>query len=148
MGELKAGQESETILASIDHLFKKTKSSPKKLTKIMALTGPGGFTSLRIGLSVANQFAHQLKLPIIGLRSEEWFKSRTDEKNFIYLQSLNRDEIYAVGFGKWQKKINKGVATLPFIRNRIEGSTAKYLGFILAEHHKTLARWAKSTIEY
>ena len=88
---------SETILTSIDGVLKAAKATPADLTGVMAIIGPGSFTGLRIGISVANQFAHQLSIPILGLRTDEWWKYRTDERTFIYLQTMNRNEIYVSG---------------------------------------------------
>ncbi|MBI5411855.1 tRNA (adenosine(37)-N6)-threonylcarbamoyltransferase complex dimerization subunit type 1 TsaB [Candidatus Peregrinibacteria bacterium] len=97
---LPAGRESETILSVIADLLKKAGVKPSDLTGVAAITGPGGFTSLRIGLTVANTFAHEFKIPIVGFHGDEWFAARTDETDFLYLQSMNREEIYTKGFGK------------------------------------------------
>jgi len=61
---------SEGIVTTIDKALKKAKISLADLQGIFVIKGPGSFTGLRVGLSVANQFAHQLKLPIVGLRTE------------------------------------------------------------------------------
>lgn len=96
---LMAQQESETILVCIDRLFEQAAVRPDSVSGVFALTGPGGFTSLRIGLSIANAFAHELKIPIRGLRTDQWGAFRTDQDWFYYLQSMNQDEIYAIGKG-------------------------------------------------
>lgn len=44
------------------------------LTGIVAFRGPGSYTSLRIGLTVANTLADGLKIPIIGAETDDWQK--------------------------------------------------------------------------
>ena len=90
---------SEKILETIDLILRRAQLEPRELKHIFVITGPGSFTSLRVGLTVANQFAHQLGIHITGIRSDEFFAARTDEKDFLYLQSMNQVEVYARGYG-------------------------------------------------
>lgn len=88
---------SEDILKKIDGLIKKANIKLTDLNGVFVIKGPGSFTGLRVGIAVANQFAHQLKTSIIGLRTDEWWSNRTDEKDFVYLQTMNKAEVYADG---------------------------------------------------
>ena len=45
------------------------------LTGIVAYQGPGSFTGLRIGLSVANALAYGLSIPIVGATGDDWLKT-------------------------------------------------------------------------
>lgn len=85
---------SEGIIETIDKALKKAKITLADLKGIFAIKGPGSFTGLRVGLSVANQFAHQLKLPIIGICTDQWWLARTNEPTPTYLQSMNKAEAY------------------------------------------------------
>lgn len=91
---------SEGIIPTIDEALKKSSASLSDLKGVFAIKGPGSFTGLRVGLSVANQFAHQLKIPIIGLTTDQWWLARTDETNITYLQSMNKAEVYLSQSGK------------------------------------------------
>jgi len=43
-----------------------------KIQGIVAYQGPGSFTGLRIGLSVANAIAYSLDIPIVGSTGDNW----------------------------------------------------------------------------
>ena len=42
------------------------------LTSVVVFRGPGSYTSLRIGLTVANTMADALQIPIVGATGEQW----------------------------------------------------------------------------
>jgi len=85
---------SEGIIDTIDKALKKANVALANITGVFVIKGPGSFTGLRVGLSVANQFAHQIKIPIIGLRIDEWWLQRTDQTDATYLQTMNKAEVY------------------------------------------------------
>lgn len=43
-----------------------------ELEGVIAFVGPGSFTGLRIGISVANALAYAKSLPIVGENGEDW----------------------------------------------------------------------------
>ena len=45
------------------------------LTGILIFSGPGSFTSLRIGHTVANALAQSLDLPIVGAQDDDWLSA-------------------------------------------------------------------------
>lgn len=115
---------AESILKTIDQALRKARVKPTDLTGVLVICGPGSFTSLRVALAVANQFAHQLKIPIVGLRTDEWWMHRTQERPVVYLQSMNRAEVYLGGRGIVSIKALKGPAC--------------YLGQLSDEHKMAL----------
>lgn len=127
---------SETLLATIDQLLKDSNVKLSDLKGVMVIKGPGSFTGLRVGIAVANQFAHQLNIPIIGLRSEEWYYSRTDEKDFLYLQSMNRDQVYVIGFGSFE---NWSDSTIVSIGDLEELAKGRWLGQLTPDHQSKIS---------
>lgn len=101
---------SAGIIPTIDKAMKKVKAELADLKGVFVIKGPGSFTGLRVGLSVANQFAHQLKIPITGLRTDEWWQYRTSQSDITYLQTMNREEVFVSKNGKTAIKPLKKVA--------------------------------------
>lgn len=66
-------QLAETIHLEMRNLLSRHESDLQSLTGIVGFLGPGSFTGLRIGLSVANALAIGLVLPIAGADGEDWF---------------------------------------------------------------------------
>ena len=60
---------SDTILIKIDEIVKKDLS---QLSGIVVFKGPGSFTGLRIGMTVANSLAYSLGIPIVATGGEDW----------------------------------------------------------------------------
>jgi tRNA threonylcarbamoyladenosine biosynthesis protein TsaB len=63
-----------TLLAHIDALLRLHDVTMTKLSGIVVYAGPGSFTGLRIGVTVANTLAYSLQLPISAQTSDDWFK--------------------------------------------------------------------------
>jgi L-threonylcarbamoyladenylate synthase len=57
-------QKSQVVLPMIQDLLKKHKLTLKDLTSININQGPGSFTGLRVGLSIANALSKFLNIPI------------------------------------------------------------------------------------
>jgi len=44
----------------------------KKLTGIVVFKGPGSFTGLRIGITIANALAYSLDIPVAAAQGDDW----------------------------------------------------------------------------
>ena len=62
--------KAQAVLPSIDKLLKKCKISLSDINEIKVNTGPGSFTGIRVGLSVANALAYSLGIPVNGKKQE------------------------------------------------------------------------------
>jgi tRNA threonylcarbamoyladenosine biosynthesis protein TsaB len=60
-------QLAETIHNKIQALLESKSKKLKDIQGIVVYIGPGSFTGLRIGISVANALAYSLAAPIIGI---------------------------------------------------------------------------------
>ncbi|MDO4902326.1 MAG: tRNA (adenosine(37)-N6)-threonylcarbamoyltransferase complex dimerization subunit type 1 TsaB [bacterium] len=67
-------QMSEQILAEISNFLTQNNLTWRDLTAIGTFAGPGSFTGLRIGVTVANTLADALKIPIVGVSNSDFSK--------------------------------------------------------------------------
>lgn len=67
-------QLAETIQHKIEDLLKEHGKDLKQLNGVVVYQGPGSFTGLRIGLSVANALAYSLEIPIVAETGDSWIK--------------------------------------------------------------------------
>ncbi|OGB74198.1 tRNA (adenosine(37)-N6)-threonylcarbamoyltransferase complex dimerization subunit type 1 TsaB [candidate division Kazan bacterium RBG_13_50_9] len=58
--------QSQELLPKIDRLLKKHRVMPEQLKWVAANLGPGSFTGLRVGISLANAFGYGLNIPVVG----------------------------------------------------------------------------------
>jgi tRNA threonylcarbamoyladenosine biosynthesis protein TsaB len=58
-------------MPAIEALMKDCGISPQQLTKIVVAKGPGSYTGVRIGVTIAKTLAWTLKIPIVGVSSLE-----------------------------------------------------------------------------
>jgi tRNA threonylcarbamoyladenosine biosynthesis protein TsaB len=65
-------QLAETIHLKIKELMESQGHALNDLGGIVVFKGPGSFTGLRIGISVANALAYSLGIPVIGANSDDW----------------------------------------------------------------------------
>ena len=74
---------SERLLPSIKRLLDENKINIKELNKIFISVGPGSFTGIRIGVTVAKTIAWSLKIDIIPISSLEIIASTNTDSNYI-----------------------------------------------------------------
>jgi tRNA threonylcarbamoyladenosine biosynthesis protein TsaB len=55
------------VLADAEELFEQAGAGPRELSRLVAGTGPGSFTGMRIGLAAARALAYALELPLAGV---------------------------------------------------------------------------------
>lgn len=70
---------SDDLLRRIVSLVEQKKLKLNDLSGIVIFSGPGSFTSLRIGHSVANALADGLSIPIVGTVGEDWIQDGITE---------------------------------------------------------------------
>jgi len=59
------------LMPAIQHLLQKNKTQIRDLRGIALALGPGGFSALRVGMSVAKGLALAMELPLVGVSSLE-----------------------------------------------------------------------------
>ena len=62
---------SVRVMPAIESLLRDCDTSPKELTKIVVAQGPGSYTGVRIGVTIAKTLAWTLKIPLSAVSSLE-----------------------------------------------------------------------------
>lgn len=69
---------AETIHHKLQALLQDNDKSLNDLQGIACYQGPGSFTGLRIGMSVANALAYSLGIPSVSTNGDAWIKRAID----------------------------------------------------------------------
>ena len=99
---------SMELAPAIEALFRQTGTQPKDLTCLTVATGPGSFTSLRIGVAAAKGMALGLKVPLVGIPSLDVvaYSQPLDEKPLLAVLQAGRSRLayvtYLVEGGFWR----------------------------------------------
>ena len=97
----KTGKDmSSEVMPKIKEAFDTCGIKPKDIDKIFAVTGPGSFTGIRVGLTAMKTFAWALKIPVVPISSLEVIASGTPDRNNIALIDARRGYVYAGGYNK------------------------------------------------
>lgn len=64
--------KNQVVLSMIDSILKKYNLALKDLNAIEVDVGPGSFTGVRIGISIANTLSFLLKIPVNGKKIGEF----------------------------------------------------------------------------
>ncbi|OGJ68592.1 hypothetical protein A3J34_04315 [Candidatus Peribacteria bacterium RIFCSPLOWO2_02_FULL_51_10] len=145
----------ERLVEILKVLLEKQKMRFDDLTHILAVTGPGGFMSLRVGISLANALSWALKIPIAGVHSSDLWFYRTEAaignwqlansqkliaNSYLWLHSTKKNLLFIRGFGELSKEWPD--PTLISIDELVAKSQKLiancYLGELIEEHKKIL----------
>ena len=103
---------AKNILVEIKEFLAENGANWQNLRGICVFAGPGSFTGLRIGVTVANTLADSLKIPIIGEKNSDNSKNNGENlENWreIALEKLNSgaDDKIALSFYGAEANITK-----------------------------------------
>jgi len=87
-------QLADTIHKKLQEILDKSSISLNDIQAIVCFKGPGSFTGLRIGLSVANTLAYSQNIPIVARGGEDWLEQGIND-----LQTGQNDQIALPKYG-------------------------------------------------
>lgn len=70
---------AETVHKKIRDLLRSNGLTYEDIGKVVVYEGPGSFTGLRIGISVANAIGYGLNVPVVAGRGELWAEEGVSE---------------------------------------------------------------------
>ncbi len=122
------------LLPLVADTLKKAGWEMKDIQRIACVTGPGGFTSQRVAVTLGNTLAWGLHVPIAGVHLSDLYKARTSEENVVWIHSTKKTLVFIRGFGEFEKQWPEAIAvelstlTLP--------ADAMFVGELLPEHEE------------
>ena len=117
---------SSKIMPVIDEAFRVSSIKPKDVDKIFVCNGPGSFTGIRVGLTVAKTMAWSLNIPCYTFSSLELMASGSDE-DVISLIDARRGFVYAGGYDSELNETYKDSYVL--FDNSLSGKFVSYDSF-------------------
>ena len=97
-------QLSSRIFPLIDQLFQSTEKKVEEVDEIVVVNGPGSFTGVRIGVTIAKTYAWSLKKKIIPVSELQVMAStKTDTDYLIPMIDARRNCVYA---GIYDRNLN------------------------------------------
>lgn len=106
------GSHAESALPALDHVLKLSNHSLDDVDLIAVTLGPGSFTGLRIGLTMAKTLAQAREIPLIGVSVMEAAARQVKDKGKIIVPVLDarRNRVYTAAFtweGEELKRLRK-----------------------------------------
>lgn len=97
---------SKVALPEIVTMFESSNITPQDITKIIVVNGPGSFTGIRIGITIAKVYAWSLKVPITTVTSLEAMAA-SSEKDLVRVPIIDarRGFCYAAIFDENDKAV-------------------------------------------
>ena len=107
-------QHSVLLMPTIEAVFKEAGITAKDLTKVVVAEGPGSYTGLRIGVTVAKHLRRVWGFPLVGVSSLDVFlpnlllKWKWRSRCAVF--DARRGNIFAVGYQKTDEGFEKVIA--------------------------------------
>ena len=99
---------SKISLPKIATIFEKVDFKPKNIDKIIVVNGPGSFTGIRIGVTIAKVYAWALNIPITTISSLEAMAiSSTNHSVHVPIIDARRGYVYGAIYDENYKTILK-----------------------------------------
>lgn len=99
---------SEVALPRIVSMFEDNSLSPKDIDKIIVVNGPGSFTGIRIGITIAKIYAWSLNIPITTIYSLEAMAiSSNKEVYHVPILNARRGYVYTAIYDKDYNEVLK-----------------------------------------
>ena len=90
-------RHSENVVSSLDWLLDTLNIDKKDIDAVAVSIGPGSFTSVRVGVTIAKSLAYSMKVKIVGVSSLEVLAMNIPvaDKNICPIIDAKRDEVYS-----------------------------------------------------
>jgi len=133
--------QDNQLLPALEETLAKAGWSYGDLTHIACVTGPGGFTSLRSAVALANVLADQLKIPVAGIHVSDVYEARvvSRESYVVWMHSTKKTALFIRTFGIDDSKWNEPTfITIDELLTTYDSRLTQYAGELIPEHREQL----------
>ncbi len=124
----------DKLLPAVDKLLQDAGWTRADVRRIAVVTGPGGFMTIRVALSMANAMAYALKIPLAGIHLSDVWKARIAESDCVWLHSTKKTHAFARGFGSFAKRFPEAeLRAIADLRSELP-KDAPWMGELIPEH--------------
>lgn len=95
-----AMRHSVVLMDEIDAALNEAELTPAECDFFCAVTGPGSFTGIRIGISTVKGLALGADKPLLGLTAFDEIAYNVNSKNFCAVIDAAHSHFYAQGYGE------------------------------------------------
>lgn len=138
--------DDSQLIPKVEEVLKKTGWSYRNLTHIACVVGPGGFTSLRVAVALANALSHELQIPSCWIHLSDLYFVRMSAETSPRLGSgralspLTNDALWLHSTKKYELFIRESEGesrciTLEELKIHIKKGTT-WAGELIPEHRK------------
>jgi tRNA threonylcarbamoyl adenosine modification protein YeaZ len=92
----------EKFVPMVEAVLNQANWTYQDLTQVAVVSGPGGFTSIRVGVASANALAYALSIPITGIQLSDLYMARvapkvSDIAQVVWLHSTKKQFVFRRG---------------------------------------------------
>ena len=98
-----AMHHSIELMGEIDKALSEIALTPQECDFFAAVTGPGSFTGIRIGIATVKGFALAAKKPLLSVTAFDLIAYNVTSENFFAVIDAAHSHYYVCGFGKDKK---------------------------------------------
>ena len=111
---------SEIALPKIATMFEENNINPKEIDKIIVVNGPGSFTGIRIGITIAKVYAWSLKIKITTISSLEAMAiSNNSDKVKVPIINARRGYVYGAIYANDKEILKPQHIKLEELQNKL-----------------------------
>lgn len=122
---LSSSEHSKYTMPEIERLFKKNNINPKSVNKIMVTNGPGSFTGIRIGVTIAKTYAWACNINVIPISTLKAYALSCDNYNY-YIPAIDarRGYVYAGIYNdKYDELLNDSYISIEDLKEKTQNLT-------------------------
>ena len=117
---MSSSEHSKYTMSEIEKLFKNSNIAPKSVDKIMVIDGPGSFTGVRIGVTIAKTYAWACKINVVPISTLKAYALSLDGYDYyIPLIDARRGYVYGAIYDNDKEILKPQHIKLEELRNKL-----------------------------